>query len=215
MRTLVTILTLASVTSAAAQAANCSLASVVDMDSYAVLTMQGSSEADQDNAAYDWSQCRADALRQTLKGQPQLQARIDTLRKQYREMRSIESELASMRAGGGTLYGHAIPRSFAPLEVRISSLASLARTSAGGARSVRYEAAIRDEKDLHAGYIKALRAYKPTEKYSSYDPKTWTARVNRYEALGKSIMQTLGSRNDVATALGYSILNDWVFWADE
>lgn len=203
---------------AAAQApADCALARMLDAASYATLTMRYSSEADQDAAAYDWAECRAAALGASLSAQPQLRARIASLRKQLREMRALESELAGQRAGGGTMYGHAVPRSFAPLEERLSSLANLARSSAGAVRSVRYEAAVRDARDQHAAYLKALRAYqpKPGETYVPFDRKEWTANVNRYQALGKSVMQTLSSRGDAATALGYSLLNDWTFFADE
>ena len=217
MRSFLPVLALALLPSAAAQNANCALAARVDAASYAVLTMDAASEADQDKAASDWAGCRAAALRAGLKGSPQLRARIDTLRGQLREMRAIESELAGIRAGGGTMYGHAVPRSYAPLETRLASLAELARSSAGAVRSVRYVGAVRNARDGHALYIKTLRAYKPKpdETYVHYDAKEWNARVNRYEALGKSIMATLGSRGDAATALGYSLLNDWAFGAEQ
>ena len=218
MRLFVPLLALASLSAASAQApAKCALAARVDAVSYAALTLAGASEAGQDDAAYTWSQCRAAALSASLSTNPQLRARIVSLRGQYRELRDIESELAGIRAGGGTMYGHAVPRSFASLETRIGSLATLARSSAGGARSVRYEAVIRDARDGQAAYIKTLRAYKPgpDETYVPYDAKAWNAKVNRYEAVSQSVMRTLGSRGDAATALGYSILTDWEFGAEE
>lgn len=39
--------------------------------------------------------------------------------------------------------------------------------------------------------------------------------MDRYEALGRAIMHTLGSRGDAATAVGYSILGATVFGAGE
>lgn len=218
MRLFVPLLALASLSAASAQApANCALAARVDAASYAALTMTGASEADQDNVAFTWAQCRAAALNANLSNSPQLRARIVSLRGQYRELRDIESELAGIRAGGGTMYGHAVPRNYAVLEPRIESLANLARSSAGAVKSVEYEGALRDARDMQAAYIKTLRAYKPRpdETYVRYDAKDWNARVNRYEAVSKSIMRTLGNRGDAATALGYSILTDWAFGADE
>lgn len=197
--------------------ANCALANAVDWGSYGTLTMDFASEVDQDNAAYNWADCRAKSLDATLAKSPQLRARIASLRKQFREMREIESTLAGTRAGGGTMYGHAVPRSFAPLEEQLASLTNLARSKTGAVTGQLYAKVIRDAKDQHAAYVKTLRAYKPKpdEEYVHYDPKEWNAYVNRYEALGKSIMQTLGSRGDAATALGYSILNTWVFGAKD
>lgn len=199
---------------ASAQApANCALANTVDRESYSTLTMDSLSEVDQDNAAYNWAECRRQSLDTALVRSPQLRTRIMALRKQYREMRTIESELAGIRAGGGTMYSHAIPRSFAPLEVELESLAMLARSHTGATTGQLYAKVIKDAKDQHAAYLKTLRAYKPKpdETYVRYEPKTWNAQVSRYEALGKSIMQTLGGRGDAATALGYSILTRWVF----
>ncbi len=215
---ILSLLTLALLPFAHAQAApNCSLAASLDAASYATLTMDGGSEADQDRAAYDWSQCRAAALGASLSRNPQLRARIDTLRKQYRQMRDLESDFAGIRNGGGTMYGHAVPRSYAPLEDRLQSLAALARTALGGQTSRQYAQTIQQARELQANYVKTLRDYKPKpdETYVPYVAKDWNAKVNRYEALGKSIMQTLGSRNDAATALGYSMLTDWVFAAQE
>lgn len=203
---------------ALAQAApNCTLANATDYGSYAQLTMQYSSEVDQDNAAYNWAQCRAASLDASLAGMPQLRARIAALRKQFREMREIESTLAGIRAGGGTMYGHSVPRSFAPLEDQLLSLSNLARSKAGAATGQLYAKVMADAKAQHAAYIKTLRAYKPKpdEDYVRYDPKEWNGYVSRYEALGKSIMQTLGSRGDAATALGYSILTTWTFDAKD
>ena len=131
-------LTLAPGAARAQAPANCALANAVDSGTYANLTISTWSEVDQDNASYNWAECRAAALRRTLTGNPKLSARIDTLRRQYREMRAIESELAGTRAGGGTMYAHAVPRSFAFLEEQIGSLAALARSPLGGQTGALY-----------------------------------------------------------------------------
>jgi hypothetical protein len=196
--------------------ANCALANAVDSGTYATLTIGAWSEVDQDNASYDWAECRAAALRRTLTGNPKLSARIDTLRKQYRELRAIESELAGVRAGGGTLYAHAVPRSFAVLEDQIASLAALARSPLGRQTGALYARQVTQARADHAAYVAALRRYRPgaDEEYVRFDPAGWKASVDRYEALGKAIMATLGTRGDAATATGYAILTSPVFSAD-
>lgn len=71
----------------------------MDSGSYATLAMDGWSEADEDNVAFEWAECRAAALRRSLTGNPKLSARIDGLRRQVRQLRALEgSSRASARA---------------------------------------------------------------------------------------------------------------------
>lgn len=204
--------------SAHAQAApNCALANIVDAGAYATLTIDRWSEADQDNASYNWAECRAARLKKELLTFPKLSARMDGLRKQYREMRALEGQLAGIRAGGGTLYSHAVPRMYPGLEVQLHSLSALARSSLGAQTGQRYGQKIAQATAEHTAYIAALRAYQPApgEQFSVYTPQGWQAAVDRYEALGRAVMQTLGSRGDAATALGYSILDTTTFGAED
>ncbi len=205
-------------TSAAAQApANCALANAVDSGSYATLTIDIWSEADEDNAAGTWADCRAAALRRSLSGNPKLSARIDGLRRQVRQLRALEGEFAGIRAGGGTLYGHAVPRSFPMIEEQLAGLATLARTSVGAQTGQRYAALIAQARKEHAAYVATLRAYRPgpDETYSLYNAAEWKTLVTQYETLGRAVMGTLGTRGDAATALGYTLLNTTLFPADD
>ncbi|WP_019587051.1 hypothetical protein [Deinococcus apachensis] len=214
LRSLLPLAALLVLSAARAQTpANCPLANAVDATSYDRLTIDLWSEADQDNASYNWAECRAAKLSASLAGMPQLRARIATLRGQFRELRDLESELAGIRAGGGTMYSHAVPRSFAPLEDQLASLAALASGRLGAQTGQQYARTVQEARQNNAEYIKTLRAYKPgaDETYGLYDPKEWARMVNRYETLSKAVMLTLGSRGDAATALGYSILVDQVF----
>ncbi|ANE43724.1 hypothetical protein [Deinococcus puniceus] len=197
-------------------AANCTLANVVDSATYDLLTITNWSEVDQDESSYNWAQCRAAKLDKDLATQPQLRARLQTLRRQYREMRAIEGQLAGIRAGGGTMYVHQVPRMYPFLEEQLGSLGALARSTLGAPTGQHYARVIAEAKADHASYLKLQRAYKPgpDEDYVMYDPKTWATTLNRYDTLGKAIMLTLGNRNDAATALGYSILTHFTFSAD-
>lgn len=205
-------------TSAAAQTpANCALANAVDSGSYATLAMDGWSEADEDNVAFEWAECRAAALRRSLTGNPKLSARIDGLRRQVRQLRALEGEFAGIRAGGGTLYGHAVPRSFPMIEEQLAGLATLARTPLGAQTGQRYAALIAQARKEHAAYVATLRAYKPgpDETYSLYNAADWKTLVTQYETLGRAVMGTLGTRGDAATALGYATLTTTLFPADD
>lgn len=196
--------------------ANCALANAVDSGSYAALTIDIWSEADEDNAAGNWADCRATALRRSLSGNPKLSARIDGLRKQLQQLRALEGQFAYIRAGGGTLYSHAIPRSFPYLEEQLAGLAALARTTLGAQTGQRYAALIAQARKAHVAYVASMRAYrpKPDETYSTYSAAEWKQLVDRYETLGRAVMQTLGTRGDAATALGYSMLTTTLFPAD-
>lgn len=201
----------------AQDAPNCALANAVDPETYDLINMTQWSEADQDASSAAWADCRAAKLRKDLAGNPQLKARMDTLRDNYRQLRALEGEFAYIRNGGGTMYSHAIPRMYPYLETQLGSLAALARTPQGGQTAPRFTDIIEQGKTQHADYIKALRAYKPDSgaAYSNYKPQDWTKAVSKYEATGKKIMQILGNRGDAATALGYSILNAVTFPASD
>lgn len=189
----------------------------MDVEAYYTLTIGQWNEADQDDASYNWAECRAAQLRKELAAFPRLSARIDGLRKQYRELRALEGQLAGIRAGGGTLYSHVVPRSYPFLEEQLRSLSALARSPLGAQTGQLYGQKIAQATAAHIAYISALRAYKPgpDENYGLYTPQKWKALVDRYEALGRAVMRTLGSRGDAATAVGYSILGATVFGAGE
>ncbi|WP_075832684.1 hypothetical protein [Deinococcus marmoris] len=216
-RWLFPVLLTLSVSAHAQTAPNCALANLLDDGSYATLATGQWGEADQDAASFDWAECRAARLKKELAAFPKLSARIDGLRQQYRDMRALEGQLAGIRAGGGTLYNHAIPRMYPYLEDQLQSLSALARSSLGAQTGQLYGRKIAQATAEHIAYITTLRAYKPSpdEDYDLYNPQEWKAAVDRYEALGRAIMSTLGSRNDAATALGYSILDNTTFGASD
>lgn len=211
------LLTLTAAPAQAQAPANCALANAVDFDAYTTLAMTQWSEADQDGVSFDWAECRAAKLDKELAANPQLRARLNTLRKQYRELRAIEGQLAYIRNGGGTMYSHGIPRMFPGLEEQLASLSALARSPLGARTGQHYAQVIAQARKDVTDFVKTSRAYKPKpdENFGTYDPQEWKKLVDRYEQVGKAIMLTLGSRNDAATALGYSMLNTFTFPATD
>ncbi|WP_415786806.1 hypothetical protein [Deinococcus saxicola] len=156
-------------------------------------------------------------MKKELAAFPRLSAHIDGLRQRYRDVRALEGQLAGIRAGGGTLYSHAVPRMYPYLEDQLQSLSALARSSLGAQTGQLHGQKVAQAAAEHIAYIITLRAYKPgpDQDYGLHNPQEWKAAVDRYEALGRAIMQTLESRNDAATALVYSILNNTTFAASD
>ncbi|MDV6375541.1 hypothetical protein [Deinococcus arenicola] len=217
VRAVLPVLLSLSVTAHAQVAPPCALANIVDDGAYSTLTIGQYSEADQDDASYTWAECRAAKLRKELAAFPMLSARMDGLRKQYREMRALEGQLAGIRAGGGTLFSHAVPRTYPLLEDQLLGLSALARSPLGARTGQLYSRKIAQATADHIAYVLTLQTFKPDPDLvsSAYNPQEWKVAVNRYEALGLAIMKTLGSRGDAATALGYSILNSTTFGAGD
>lgn len=195
----------------------CTLANLVDGESYAALAVNPAqdSAAAETAAAVGWADCRAARLKTDLKGSPNLSARIDALRKNYRALRSSEGEMAYTRNGGGTLYLNAAALTYPALETGLHSLAALARSPVGGQTSAAYTAQIKQAMGDHTAYVAALRAFKPGAGVTAFDPAAWKTTVDSYEKLSKTVMTTLGTRGDAATALGYHLLNMTTFGATD
>ncbi len=208
-----TLLGFASFGSQAIAASDCTFANLVGLDAYSNLTLTQWSEVAQDSVSMVWVHCRASKLKKELVNNPKLISRLDTLRKGYQTMRAIEGDLAGIRAGGGTMYSHAIPRMYPLIEEGIADLASLAKSPLGGQTGANYTQIINTAKADYNKYVKDLRAFKPKpeEDYGLYNAKDWGKMVDNYELQGKVIMSILGTRNDAATALGYLMLNQNTF----
>lgn len=191
----------------------CSVAEHLDLDSYTLMAGYRSSELDNDEAAATYAGCLAAGLTRDLKAQPKLSARIAQLRTQYRQLRSLEGQLAYMMMGGGTMYTHAVPRSEPETEARLRALATLASSPLGGQTGARYSQELRLAREVFAERVAKLRAWKP-DGSSSFDRATFTRLIQQYQQAGSTLMATLGQRGDAATAVGYQPL-EWSLFVDE
>jgi hypothetical protein len=66
------------------------------------------SELAQDRAAKIWANCKSESNQALLKNRPKSKARLNKLNALEFQFMADEANLASLKAGGGTLFGHGI-----------------------------------------------------------------------------------------------------------
>lgn len=157
------------------------------------------SEAGYDQAHAYWANCkRADNLKR-LEKYPQLKGRLEQMRNLYRQLRTLETDLALNYFGGGTLYTHILARSGPELETHLSDLIGLTTSTAGAATS----AAIASANDLYETDIRqriqAMAALANHPQLSQ--PQQWNLTVKRYEDAFKQLLSIAGNRKDVTRLL--------------
>jgi hypothetical protein len=189
---------------------DCALAERLDLDTFTLLGNYDSSEAGQDDAAYDLAQCSSAGLTRDLRNMPQLSARIAALRTLYRRLNSDEGELAYAMMGGGTLYTHAIPRSYPNVEGTLRTLAALAGNSLGGQVGQRYTLSVAASRRAFSERLAALRTWKPKDA-PAFDRTEYLKTLADYQKTGAAIQRLLGGRGDAATAAGHLPLSTTIF----
>ena len=205
-----TVLPLQSPAQAQSVRVACTLAEKLDTDTFSLLGNYDPSEVGQDSAASDLAQCWAAGLTRDLAAMPRLSARMVALRRLYRQLRSDEGELAYAMMGGGTLYIHAVPRSFPGTEQTLRTLAALASSPLGGQVGQRYARSVRLSQQAFAARVAALKSWKPSE-VPDFDRQGFLRVLADYQKTGNAVMSALGSRGDAATAAGYLPLSQPLF----
>ena len=189
---------------------SCTLAEKLDLDTFTLLGNDDSSEAGQDQAALDLAQCWAAGLTRDLSNMPKLSARINTLRTLYRRLNSDEGQLAYAMMGGGTMYTHAIPRSYPGVEETLRTLAALAGNTLGGQVGQRYTLSVTASSRAFAARVAALKTWKPKD-LPDFDRTDYLGILADYQKTGAAIQGLLGGRGDAATAAGYLPLGTSIF----
>ncbi|ULH14412.1 hypothetical protein MF271_10210 [Deinococcus sp. KNUC1210] len=188
----------------------CTLAERLDLDTFALLGNYDGSEAGQDSAADDLAQCWAAGLTRDLRQMPKLAARISTLRTLYQQLNSAEGDMAYDMMGGGTMYTHAIPRSFPGIEETLRTLAALAGSTSGAQVGQRYALSVTASSRAFASRVAALKTWKPKD-LPDFDRRDFLTSLADYQKAGMAIQKLLGSRGDAATAAGYLPLQSSMF----
>ena len=191
----------------------CALAAKIDQGTFTLMGAYDDSEVGQDSAAYDYAQCRAQALTRDLGKMPGLSARMVTLRRLYRQLNAADGHLASVMEGGGTMYSHAVPRSFPEVEITLQTLSALAGSKYGAAVGPQYTASIQASRQALAARLSLLRGWQPSSDFP-FDPAAYRAALKTYEPTANAIVKLLGRRNDAATAAGYLPLGGSLFLDD-
>jgi hypothetical protein len=199
-------------TPAQATALPCSLATQLDVETYKELSFQTPSELGLeprlDELSPTYARCQASVLTTSLARNPNLNTRIATLRQLYQTLREQEGRLAYAHAGGGTLYWHAIPRSYPDIEITLRGLAALASSPVGRQRGAGYAQMIGEAKQNFETRLAAMRAWQTGKPQASeigteFDRSKYAKAVTDYQQTGQRLMNLLGCRNDATAAAGY------------
>jgi len=191
----------------------CLLAEKIDLSAFTLFGGYDDSEAGSDEAASDYAGCQARALTRDLSRMPQLSARLQTLRKLYRQLNAAEGALAFQLEGGGTMYSHGIPRSFPAVETTLRTLAALAGSTYGAATGPQFTDSVRASKQALAARLSLLRGYQPG-KGDTFDPARYKEALTTYQDTANAIQKLLGAQNTAATAAGYLPLGSSLFLDD-
>jgi hypothetical protein len=172
-----------------------------------------------DDAAITWANCKYDANLARLKNYPALRSRLVQLYKLEREFFSLETDLATLVAGWGTLYPHGFARFQMDLQVHLERMIALTTTRAGAAQnagiSARYAKAKRTV-EARIAYVQTPRMY--TDGRSSSDVAAakagWVDQAKRYRAQYQSILKLIGARVDATSTEVLEFLAKGL-WVDE
>ena len=188
----------------------CTLAEKINLYSFSLQGNYDDSEAGQDAAAYDYSQCLAAGLTRDLSKMPQLSARMATLRKLYRQLNAADGQLASVMEGGGTMYAHGVPRSYPEVEATVQTLAALAGSRYGAALGPQFTASLRSSRQALSARLSLLDGWKPSGDYP-FNPAVYKSALRTYRDTTAAITKLLGDSNNAATAAGYLPLGGSLF----
>lgn len=100
--------------------------------------LQDLSDLAVDEAAGYWARCRQQATTAEVAGNPALAARMGRLRTLLGAVQETETDLALLRAGGGTLFTHSLNRAATAREQTLADIAALAGNSLAAAPPAGY-----------------------------------------------------------------------------
>jgi hypothetical protein len=175
------------------------------------------SELAQDQAASIWTNCKSGSNQALLKSRPKSKARLNALSALEFQFMADESTLATLKAGGGTLYTHGLAR-FRPdlalhLETMILITASKAGAKQNASISERYLIA---KKTIEARIATVKTSAPAVLEGSSPDAsadlkKQWTTAADDYKLRYGSILKLIGNRINEASTLELEFLAKGIF----
>jgi hypothetical protein len=165
--------------------------------------LQDLSEVALDNAAEYWARCRRHATGAALARTPALVARIASLRKLLGAVQGTETDLARLRAGGGTLFFHVLYRAAPDREQVLADIATLAMSSLASAPGSGYALSI--VPTLQSIDARLQRMQHPTRTDLQFTSRTtWDRAAQAYAHAVHAAESAAGTRN---TALRAVVLN--------
>ena len=166
------------------------------------------SEVGQDNAAVYWANCKQQENQARLRSNSKLQKTLLTLRDLEKNLLIAETNLAYLRAGGGTMYGHGLARYMPSLENHIARLIALNMGKKPAAQpALANSLATRQQRAIATIAARLKRFQNPTPGDIEYtDRASWQEASERYGKAYQEIKALLGDRADATSVEVYEFL---------
>jgi hypothetical protein len=175
------------------------------------------SELAQDQAASIWTDCKSGSNQALLKSRPKSKARLNALSALEFQFMSDESTLASLKAGGGTLYTHGLARFRPDLALHLETMILITASKAGAKQNASISERYKNAKMTIEGRIAKMKTPTPSiPEGSSPDAsadlkKQWTTAADDYKLRYGSILKLIGNRINEASTLELEFLAKGIF----
>jgi hypothetical protein len=178
------------------------------------------SEAGYDGAALYWADCKDQQNKARLVKLPNLKTKLDNLYRNYNEFFSLETELAYLAAGGGTMYPHGRARFQPSIEIHLGQMIDLLSSKAGASQSVTITTRYNKAKAKLEARLKKVQTTpnpftdgdSPTEVAAK--KHQWLEYAKNYAAQYAAIRKNLGSSINLASTTILEFLAAGL-WGDE
>ncbi len=175
------------------------------------------SELAQDQAASIWTDCKSNSNQALLKSRPKSKARLNKLSALEFKFMADEATLASLKAGGGTLYRHGIGRFRTDLALHLETMIVVTASKAGAKQSATIRARYESAKTKIEARLEKIKTPAPAVAEASSPSaiavlnKQWTTAANHYKLTYGSILKLIGTRIDEASMLELEFLAKGIF----
>jgi hypothetical protein len=178
------------------------------------------SEAGQDSAALYWADCMAKRNEAQLANSGQLKIRLMNLSRNYNTFFSLETELAYLAGGGGTMFPHGRARFQPSIEEHMAQLIRLTMSKEGATTSAAIVA--RYNKALVTLEVRLKKVQsKPNPYIDGYTTaeaadkkKEWLGYAKTYALQFANIRKNLGAKKDLVSTTILEFLARGL-WVDE
>jgi hypothetical protein len=175
------------------------------------------SELAQDQAAAIWADCKSRSNQALLKSRPKSKARLNKLSALEFQFMKDETNLALLKAGGGTLYQHGFARFQTDLALHLETMIVVTGSKAGAKQSASINERYRIAKMKIEARMKKVKTLTPSMPDGSSAgviadrKKQWTTAAKHYKLTYASILKLIGTRINEANTLELEFLAKGIF----
>jgi hypothetical protein len=175
------------------------------------------SELAQDQAASIWADCKSGSNQALLKSRPKSKVRLNALSAFEFQFMVDESTLASLKAGGGTLYTHGLARFRTDLALHLETMIVITGSKDGAKQNASISERYRIAKKTIEARIATVKTPAPavlegsSPEVTADRNKQWTTAANRYKLTYNSILKLIGNRINEANTLELEFLAKGIF----